>query len=343
MDNNKQFVDVRSPSEFEEYALPGAVNIPLFSDEERAHVGTTYTQLGKEAAVKEGLDIVGPKLNEYYEKMKEVKKQAQGKEIVVYCWRGGMRSRSFVSTMQMLGISCAQLEEGIRSYRKKVMRALEEEQQQKREYVVLTGGTGTAKTEILQRLQQENYPVVDLEGLANHRGSAFGHIGLKRKSQKQFELDLWRRLQELQGSPYVIIEGESRRIGNVNLPDFIMDGKARGIRLNVQLPVEKRISVIMETYEPTVYHNEIRDAVDRIANKLPAEIKEDVYSCLREYNYEEVIRYLLQYYYDPRYEKAFEQYDREAVKIDSASTEENYVKVKQYVINHLEETGLPVM
>ncbi|MGY4690602.1 tRNA 2-selenouridine(34) synthase MnmH [Salibacterium sp. K-3] len=328
MFEHTQFIDVRSPSEFEEYALPGAVNIPLFSDDERAHVGTTYKQQGKEEAIKEGLKITGPKLHDHYEKMKEAEEAAGGKQLVVYCWRGGMRSRSFVSTMQMLGISCTRLEQGIRSWRKKVMAALEEEKQSSRDYIVLTGGTGTAKTEMLRKLQEEGWPVIDLEGLANHRGSAFGNIGLKWKSQKQFEFDLWKRLEELQEASYVIIEGESRRIGNINLPDFIMEGKAAGTRLNVQLPMKERVQVIMDTYDPASHHEEIAAAVSRIEKNLPEDVRNHLHEALSRSRYEEVVEDLLTHYYDPRYKKAFEQYEKEAVVINGPSTAHNMEKIK---------------
>ncbi|MFD2706409.1 tRNA 2-selenouridine(34) synthase MnmH [Salibacterium lacus] len=326
-----QFIDVRSPSEFEEYALPGAVNIPLFTDDERAHVGTTYKQVGKEQAVKEGLKMAGPKLHNHYEKMKEVEAAAEGKEIVVYCWRGGMRSRSFVSTMQMLGVSCTQLQGGIRSWRKKVMAALEEEKQSSRRYIVVTGGTGTAKTVMLHQLQKEGWPVIDLEGLANHRGSAFGNIGLKQKSQKQFEFDLWKRLEELRDSPYVVMEGESRRIGNINLPDFLMEGKAAGTRLNVQLPMTERVQVIKETYDPDSHHDEIVRAVKRIEKNMPEDIRGKLHEALEQHRYEDVVENLLTHYYDPRYKKAFEQYEQEAVIINEPSTAQNLEKVRGYL------------
>ncbi|SFM04230.1 tRNA 2-selenouridine(34) synthase MnmH [Salibacterium qingdaonense] len=326
-----QFIDVRSPSEFGEYALPGAVNIPLFTDEERAHVGTTYKQGGKEQAVKEGLKIAGPKLHDHYEKMKEVEAGAAGKEIVVYCWRGGMRSRSFVSTMQMLGVSCTQMQGGIRSWRKKVMAALEEEKQSRRRYIVITGGTGTAKTVMLHQLQKEGWPVIDLEGLANHRGSAFGNIGLKQKSQKQFEFDLWKRLEELRDSPYVVIEGESRRIGNINLPDFLMEGKAAGTRLNVQLPMKERVEVIKETYDPDSHHHEILRAVERIEKNMPEDVRGRIHEALGQNRYEDVVENLLIHYYDPRYKKAFEQYEQEAVIINEPSPSQNLEKIRGYL------------
>ncbi|SFP58768.1 tRNA 2-selenouridine(34) synthase MnmH [Salibacterium halotolerans] len=334
MFEDTQFVDVRSPSEFEEYALPGAVNIPLFSDDERAHVGTIYKQQGKEQAVKEGLKITGPKLHDYYEKMKETADAAGDKEIVVYCWRGGMRSRSFVSSMQMLGIACTRLQGGIRSWRKKVIETLEQEKQSSRRYIVITGGTGTAKTVILHRLQEEGWPVIDLEGLANHRGSAFGNIGLKRKSQKQFEFDLWKRLEELRENPYVIIEGESRRIGNINLPDFLMEGKAAGTRLNVQLPMKERVQVIMETYAPESHHNEVVQAVEKIKKNMSEDVRERLEDALQWQRYEEVVENLLTYYYDPRYKKAFEQYEQEAVIINEPTTVRNLEKVRGYLQQH---------
>ncbi|RSL31667.1 tRNA 2-selenouridine(34) synthase MnmH [Salibacterium salarium] len=337
---DKQFVDVRSPSEFEEYALPGAVNIPLFTDEQRADIGITYKNSGKDKAIQDGLKIVGPKLSEYYERMKEVEEQAEGKKIVVYCWRGGMRSGSFVSTMQMLGLDCEQLQGGIRSFRKEITSLFEEQIQSPKQYVVLAGGTGSAKTDILQDLQSEGYPVIDLEGLANHRGSAFGQIGLKRKSQKQFELDLWQRLMELKNSSYIIIEGESNRIGDVFLPEFIIKGKEKGSRIEIVLPIEQRLSIIMDTYDPWNHHEEIENAVHRIKKKLTADAREEIFHYLESKDYRNVVAALLYYYYDPRYDHAFQQYQQSPTMIESNSTLENYQKVKNYLLHCFENREL---
>ncbi|RSL32496.1 tRNA 2-selenouridine(34) synthase MnmH [Salibacterium salarium] len=328
---DKQFVDVRSPAEFEEYALPGAVNIPLFSNEERADIGTTYKKSGKETAIQEGLKIVGPKLSDHYKKMKELKRETEGKELVVYCWRGGMRSGSFVSTMQMLGIDCEQLPGGIRSIRKKIEYTFEHEAHYPKKYIVLSGGTGTAKTLMLEKLQLEGYPVIDLEGLANHRGSAFGQIGMQRKSQKQFELDLWQRIMELKNSSYIIIEGESRRIGDIFLPDFITEGKGNGRRLEVSLPIEQRLSVISDTYHPWEHHEDIKSAIERIKNKLTSNVYEKIIRSLERKDYRDVILLLLYHYYDPRYNHAFQKYEDTPLLIDADNIHENFRKIRNYL------------
>ncbi|MFB5663359.1 tRNA 2-selenouridine(34) synthase MnmH [Alteribacillus sp. HJP-4] len=329
--SDKQYIDVRSPAEFEEYALAGAVNIPLFNNEERAIVGTIYKQEGKQEAIKKGMTIVGPKLASMYEKLLEIKSEAGGKELVVYCWRGGMRSGTFVSLMQTTGISCTQLQGGIRSIRKHIISDFEKEKLSQREYVVLAGGTGTGKTNILQALQEEGYPVINLEGLANHRGSAFGQIGLKKRSQKQFELLLWQRLKELKDSSYFIIEAESKRIGNIFIPDFILEGKANGRRIEMIMPLEERAEILTQTYDPKTFKNEIKEGIQKISSKLQPDIYEEISIAMKKEHYHHVSMLLLRFYYDERYEHAFKQYEEKAVQLSVNNWREGMAQFKKII------------
>lgn len=326
---NKQYIDVRSPQEFEEYSLPGAINIPIFDDEERALVGTAYKQQGKEKAMELGLEILSPKLPSMYRLMRDISEGEQ--EVEVYCWRGGMRSGSFVSFMNIMGISCSRLPGGIRSFRKEMEKTFQREKERKREYIVLSGGTGTGKTEILDQLEQEGYPVISLEDLANHRGSAFGSIGLKKRSQKQFELLLWIRVKELEDAPFFIIEGESRRIGNIHLPDFIQNGKWYGHRIDVQLPMKEREKVLLRTYDPKLYHEEIKYAIEKIESKLTDEAKESIHQAMQEESYDRVASLLLEHYYDPRYDHAYAQYEREPMLVAAADIGEAKTEVARFI------------
>ncbi|MSR86470.1 tRNA 2-selenouridine(34) synthase MnmH, partial [Candidatus Woesearchaeota archaeon] len=196
------FVDVRSPKEFIEDHIPGAINIPLFSNEERAIVGTLYKQVGKDVAIDKGLEIVGHKLPEMIQEYQTLKE----KRIIVYCWRGGMRSGSVVGLLQSLKFDVVQLENGYKDYRRFVREQLDRVHIPS--LVILYGLTGSGKTEILGKIKNS----IDLEGLAQHRGSIFGDIGLTQRSQKMFESLLLKRLIELQQEKVVFIEGESRRI-----------------------------------------------------------------------------------------------------------------------------------
>jgi tRNA 2-selenouridine synthase len=177
--------DVRSPKEYEEGHIPGAINIPLFDDEERARVGTKYKKEGRIAAIMEGLDLSGPRMTE---KLRKALQTAKNGKLLVHCWRGGMRSEAMAWLFSLSGIQTTVLEGGYKSYRHLVLDTLAAE----REMIILGGMTGSSKTHILRHLKQQGRQVVDLESLANHKGSAFGALGqLPQPSTEQFANDLY--------------------------------------------------------------------------------------------------------------------------------------------------------
>ncbi|WP_028782496.1 tRNA 2-selenouridine(34) synthase MnmH [Thalassobacillus devorans] len=299
-------VDVRTPKEFEEFHIPGAINLPIFSNEERVTVGTTYKQVGKEEAKELGLSLVSPKLPEFYKRAKAI---SNGRPIVIYCWRGGMRSRTLATVFEVMGLKCFQLEGGIRSFRKKVVADLEAIARLKRTFIVLEGLTGTKKTEILEQLQEQNYPVLDLEGLAAHRGSVFGRVDLPDRSQKDFDVRLWERIQEIGETDYYIIESESKRLGNIEIPKFIMDGKQIGPRIQVHTSIPVRIDTILATYQPEQNHEAIEKAWEIIRKRTAAEAREIIDEALAARDYRTVTEQLLNHYYDPKYKHAAKEND----------------------------------
>ncbi|WP_017753853.1 tRNA 2-selenouridine(34) synthase MnmH [Calidifontibacillus oryziterrae] len=337
---NSFFIDVRSPAEYEEFHIDGAINIPLFSNDERAQIGTIYKQVGQEEAKELGVKFLASKLSELYAAYKDCVKQQHHKKIIVYCWRGGMRSGSIVTFMAMMNLPLIQLEGGIRSFRKLIQSELESFAAIKRDYIVLEGNTGTHKTDILQALQKEGYPVLDLEGLAGHRGSTFGGIGLKPKSQKEFERDLWKRLWELKNSRYFIVEAESKRIGRIVLPQFIVEGKEAGARIHLHAPIESRIKAICETYQFQNYHEEFERALEIIKKRM----KPDVYLLIKESlatkDYETFVRLLLEEYYDPRYTYASNQYDTPSYELVIEHTVDGISKVREQINNIVENNRL---
>ncbi len=310
------FIDVRSPAEFAEYRLPHAINIPLFSNEERAKIGTIYKQKSREEAVELGLSIYAPKWPAFFQKLKELQQEFPNKRIVVYCWRGGMRSKTVAGTLGLVGIECYQLEGGIRSFRRYVQESLSEAARQKREFLVVAGHTGTRKTEILHLLKDKGYPVLDLEGLAGHRGSIFGHIGVEPKSQKQFEYELVTQLQKLSDSSYLIIEAESKRIGHIVVPEFIIEGKENGRRVELDYPFWSRVEYIYQTYQPKKYGEQIQEAVEKLSKYLSNELKIELRSLLKVGDYKLIFARLLEHYYDPKYAHAFSNYHTSATVIE---------------------------
>ncbi|HEU4717669.1 MAG TPA: tRNA 2-selenouridine(34) synthase MnmH, partial [Bacteroidia bacterium] len=196
--------DVRSPAEFAGGHIPGAFNIPLFTNEERAAVGTIYKQQGNEAAVLKGLEFVGPKMTAFILKARE---NAPGKKIAVHCWRGGMRSASMAWLFETAGMEVLLLSGGYKAYRNFVL----SNTGRKFDLRVVGGETGSGKTDILHELARKGEQVLDLEGLARHKGSSYGAIGQDpQPTVEQFENDFVHALTKLDPSRPVWIEDESR-------------------------------------------------------------------------------------------------------------------------------------
>jgi tRNA 2-selenouridine synthase len=327
------FIDVRSPAEFAEYRLPNAINLPLFTNEERARVGTTYKQKSRDKAVELGLSLFTPKLETFYKRLKDLQADMPNRRMVVYCWRGGMRSKTVAGIVGLLGVECHQLSGGIRSFRQYVQSGLKQEAKRSRLYIVVAGHTGTRKTQILHILQNKGYPVIDLEGLAGHRGSVFGYIGVQPNSQKQFEYLLLKRLKEIGDSPYLIIEGESKRLGHVILPDFILAGKENGERLELVYPFWARVEHIFQTYQPLNYKEKIQEAIKKISKYLSPELKREILVLQEQGDYKSILAKLLEEYYDPRYAFTFKQYKSKATIIKFEELMEGVSQVVSFIEN----------
>ncbi|ABK44886.1 Rhodanese domain protein [Magnetococcus marinus MC-1] len=206
-------IDVRSPAEYAKGHLPGALSMPLFTDAERAEVGTTYKQVGPEQAFSLGLERVGPKMAGF---VKQARQIAPHGRIKVYCWRGGKRSGSMGWLLAQAGFESLVLEGGYKAYRNHLLTTLG----QPLKLAVVGGMTGSGKTEILQQLAMAGEQVIDLEGLANHRGSAFGGVGLPAQpSNEQFWNLVFDRFNQLDPNRTIWVEDESRSIGCVTVPE----------------------------------------------------------------------------------------------------------------------------
>ncbi|HEX7065588.1 MAG TPA: tRNA 2-selenouridine(34) synthase MnmH [Bacillales bacterium] len=330
LDSASPVVDVRTPKEFAEFRIPGAVNLPIFSNEERVQVGTTYTQEDPNSAKHLGLELVSGKLPELFQQIKALYEE-KGERVIIHCWRGGMRSRTIVALMNSLGVPCCQLEGGIRSFRRLIVQELDVFAETAPRFIVIEGLTGTRKTDILEHLRQEGYPVLDLEGMAGHRGSAFGAIGLTQNSQKQFENLLWQRLHDLKNAPYILIEAESKRIGNVILPDFVLERKWSGARIHMSYPFQKRVKSLHEEYEPEKNEQEFRAAVARVEKRIDARIRKELDEAMEKRDYFQVISILLESYYDPRYRFSADQYDTPVVEIQMEHFQEGVDQVKRAI------------
>ncbi|MDB4868407.1 MAG: mnmH [Cohnella sp.] len=313
-------IDVRSPSEYEESSIPGSLNIPLFNDEERAEIGTIYKQVSGQAAKERGLEIVSAKLPAYIRSFAEIPEKK-----AVFCWRGGMRSKTTATVLSLMGIHSYRLDGGYRAYRKWIVDTLETFEFAPKA-VVLHGNTGTGKTLILRTLHERGHPVMDLEGMAGHRGSIFGQIGLKAHNQKTFDGLLMDELLRYQNSDYVLMEAESKRIGRVVLPDFLVRKKETGYHLMLELPLAVRVQHILDDYRPWEHHEECLYAFHQIKSRIHTPIAAEIEGCLNTERYDKAVRMLLEHYYDSRYAFSTEAYGAEltvvkAATIDEATTE----------------------
>ncbi|MCB0794960.1 MAG: tRNA 2-selenouridine(34) synthase MnmH [Flavobacteriales bacterium] len=236
-------IDVRSPGEFSRAHIPGAHSLPLFSDAERALVGTTYKQRGKPEAIRTGLSIVGPKLRDLVD---QADKLAPEGVAALHCWRGGQRSASMAWLLDAAGFQeILLLKEGYKRYRGHVLSCL----QQSWTLLVVGGYTGSGKTELLQELAELGEQVVDLEELASHKGSAFGGLGLSpQPTTEHFENLLWKRLAELDPSRPIWVEDESQMIGSVKVPDGLFRQLRSSPLLFLEVPLEVRVENLVRSY-----------------------------------------------------------------------------------------------
>jgi tRNA 2-selenouridine synthase len=316
---NRLFIDVRTPKEFAEGHLPGALNIPIFSNDERATVGTLYKQVSVDAAKQLGVEIVSPKLPAI---IKTITAYAQQNiQIVIYCWRGGMRSKSIVNILDMLNISALQLAGGYKSYRRYVLDHLESFDL-KPQVLVLYGATGVGKTTMLNKLSSQGIPTIDLEKLANHRGSVFGQIGLGNSTPMPlFEAAILDRLEELQTEPYFIVECESNRIGNVYIPKTLYQRMQSGKKILVHASVSTRVQRLIAEYSnnDSIDKAKIQQGIQAISKNLGKKKTAFLLECLTNNHIEKLVTTLLTDYYDLLY--GFE--NPKNVKYDAIISAEN--------------------
>lgn len=317
-------LDVRSPGEYEQAHIPGAYNLALFTDEERKQVGTTYKQQSREAAIKIGLDYFGVKMRAMVEEVEALivdrsslsEKRLQpnneqpitNNHVLVHCWRGGMRSAAVAWLLDMYGFKVYQLVGGYKAYRKWVRDQFEKEYN----FNVIGGYTGSGKTGVLLQLAAQNKTVIDLEGLASHKGSAFGSMeGIKQPNQETFENYLARALAHIpHPAPCIYIEDESQRIGNLQIPMPLWYSMRKAPVLFLDIPFEERLNYITAEYGK-LKKEYLKNAIERIQKRLGGLETKTALQLLEEDNLKECFRILLAYY-DKWYRKGL--HNRENVE-----------------------------
>jgi tRNA 2-selenouridine synthase len=238
-------IDVRAPSEFAEDHILGSINLPVLSDAERILVGTTYKKESRFKARKIGAALIAKNSAQYLE-TKLFEKERDWRPLI-YCWRGGQRSSSFATILSEIGWRPSLVAGGYKNYRNEVTQLLHKTQLPYR-FILISGHTGTAKTEIVNILNEFSLQIIDLEGLANHRGSVFGATATKQPSQKLFESRLFTRLQSLDSHKPIILESESNKIGQLAIPSMIWNIMKVSPRIEVTAPLNERAKYLTNTY-----------------------------------------------------------------------------------------------
>ncbi|NEQ47995.1 MAG: tRNA 2-selenouridine(34) synthase MnmH [Leptolyngbya sp. SIOISBB] len=282
-------VDVRSPGEYEQGHIPGAISYPLFTNAERAQVGTCYKQQGREVAVELGFDLLGPKLGDLVRQAKAI---APDRTLRVHCWRGGMRSGGMAWGLEMAGFQVTTLSGGYKAYR----RLAREVFSTPRQIIVLGGMTGTGKTQILHALAAQGEQVLDLEGLANHRGSSFGSLDMPpQPSTEHFENLICDRLAQLDPRQPVWIEAESKRVGTCRVPSELFQQMEVAPTLEIVRPLEERLDILVQVYGET-NREELIAATERIRKRLGGQRTQSAVDMIRQESPREVGKIVLDYY-----------------------------------------------
>lgn len=327
-------VDVRSPGEYELAHIPGAFNIPIFDNDERREVGIKYKIGGKENAVLLGLDFVGPKMSDF---VRQAKKIARNKKLLVHCWRGGMRSASMAWLFETAGLEVFVLKGGYKAYR----RFIREQFSRPVKMVVLGGYTGSGKTDILQHLQKQGEQFLDIEGIANHRGSAFGPLGQEpQPSNEQFENNLADAWRKFDFTKTIWVEDESRQLGKCGIPDPLFQQLRSAPLIKVNISKEQRISRLVKEYG-SFDADKLKSRVERIKKRLGGKATNDAIEALECGKLETVADITLTYY-DKAYDFGASQRDPESVftlSLEEDSPMENAEIIKNLCNEKLKKIG----
>lgn len=327
-DEQAIIVDTRTPKEYNEGHVLDAISIALMSDYQRHIIGKTFKEVSPEAAIKKGWEMFCPLIQDYLAQYDEYK----DKTIFVYCWRGGMRSRIVVNILNKNGFHAVQVFGGYKRYMNDIVwRGLDAFAKNYRpKFVVLFGNTGTRKTEILNTLEAQGLPVIDLEGLAGHRSSVYGAVGLAPKSQKMFATLLYHKLESLKQSQYIFVEGEAHKVGDIHLPLFIIQKINNDLKVLVRATMETRIQHLKNEYLKTDDAvrelHEATDAVSKYAGKKNADM---LHKMLDEGDFDGFTEWLLVNFYDMRYRfnKKGHAY---AIEVDSDDIDDCCAKLREF-------------
>jgi tRNA 2-selenouridine synthase len=282
-------IDVRSPGEFDQGHIPGAMSLPLFDNSERAIMGTLYKQSGREASILKGLDIVGPKMSGF---VKTAMRIAPGRKLLMHCWRGGMRSDSMAWLLSTAGFQVGLLKEGYKAYRKYIRSRLENAGN----FIVLSGKTGSGKTEVLQQMMKKGMQVIDLEGLAKHKGSAFGALGEDpQPTNEQFENELYKAYSALDHGRHIFLEDESRSIGKVVMPEKFFQKMRSCPVIRLEMGVKLRVERLVHDYSKYP-KDQLIESVKKIERRIGGQYAKTIVDAIGAEDFHTAIEMVLGYY-----------------------------------------------
>ncbi|HBV97323.1 MAG: tRNA 2-selenouridine synthase [Peptococcaceae bacterium BICA1-7] len=336
-------VDVRSEEEYGDTTIPGAINVPLLNNEERARVGTVYKQVSPVDARKLGMELIAPKLVELVNTIEA--KAAPGKKVILFCWRGGLRSQFVSYVLDLMGFDVYRINGGYKAYRRYVNAYLNESVLQHRA-VVTHGLTGVGKTLVLRELLKMGMPVLDLEGLAVHRGSVYGKIGLPPSpGQKQFEALLFEELRRAEEKGVFLVECESRRLGRLLVPIPLMNAMKNGYRILLYTSLEVRIRRSIEEYTAGARDKDVvpqlLEATSALVRYLGNKKVEEINSYITQGQIDKAVELLLVEYYDPLYKYPDRPAPEYHISVDTTDIKSAADQIYKFV-SALNEYNVPV-
>ena len=285
-------IDVRAPCEYTQGHIPGSFSIPLFNDEERAQVGTVYKKKGRETAIQTGLEIVGPKLASLAKNIQRCCAEAKSSHCRITCFRGGMRSKSVQWLCQFVGLSTVRLDGGYKQFRREVLATFE----RPFSFVIIGGPTGSGKTQVIQELAVQGFQAIDLEALANHRGSAFGLLpGIVQPTNEHFENILASRLWQMNPALPIFLEDESRLIGSCVIPKGMYDRMDVSRLFWLQMDFAERQQRLVQEYG-CLPKSWLQEKVAKLQKKLGGARVHVITKSIEEGNLLEASAMLLEYY-----------------------------------------------
>jgi tRNA 2-selenouridine synthase len=298
-----EIIDVRSPSEFADDHIPGAINCPVLDDAQRAQVGTIYKQISPFEAKKIGAALVSANIARHLQE--QFLDRPRSWKPLIYCWRGGDRSGSMTTVFRAIGWHAGQLDGGYKAFRRHVIDRLEE-LPARFDFHVLCGATGNAKTRILQAIGHQGGQILDLESLASHKGSVLGVLpDQPQPTQKSFETALYSALQKLDPAQPVYVEAESRKIGNLHVPEALIARIRAGRCLQVEATLEARVAFLLGDYD---YFFDRKALLDSRLEALHTLVSRDTLNRWHGYvaagDWPALVRELLEQHYDPLYHRS---------------------------------------